>query len=89
VAPLWILPDFELALVQSISFPNTSFRGCNYHFSQAIWRKVQSIGLQQEYQAQGSEVKKFFRRVIALPFVPVRYVHMAWSGLKEKKTISH
>ena len=56
-----------------------------YHFSQAIWRKVQSIGLQQEHQTQGSEVKKFFRRVIALPFVPVRYVLMAWSSLKAEK----
>ena len=85
--PPEVKTDFELALVQSIhiSFPNASFRGCYYHFSQAIWRKVQSIGLQQEHQTQGSEVKKFFRRVITLPFVPVRYVRMAWSGLKAEK----
>ena len=49
--PPKVKTDFELALVQSIhiSFPNVSFRGY-YHFSQAIRRKVQSIGLQQEYQ---------------------------------------
>ena len=79
--PSEVKTDFELALLQSIriSFPNASFRGCYYHFSQAIWRKVQSIGLQQEYQTQGSEVKKFFRRVIALPFVPGDM--FAWLGL--------
>ena len=52
--PPEVKTGFELALVQSIhiSFPNASFRGCYYHFSQAIWRKVQSIGLQQEYQTR-------------------------------------
>ena len=28
-----------------------------------------------------SDANKFFRRVISLPFVPVRYIRMAWGGL--------
>ena len=37
--PLVFVSDFELAMVQAstMSFP---YRGCYYHFMQAIWRKV-------------------------------------------------
>ena len=75
--------DYELALVQSvqISFPSCDFKGCYYHFAQAIWRKVQNLGLASACRHSQSEDNKFFRKVISLPFVPVSYVRMVWDGL--------
>ena len=82
--PEHIKADFELALMQSLelSFPSASSNGRLYHFAQAIHRKLQSLGLQTEYQTNGSDTCKFFCRVLALPFIVIRYVRMAWAGLK-------
>ena len=45
--PDMLMSDFELALIQAtvLNFPNASHKVCYYHFKQAIWRKVQSLGL--------------------------------------------
>ncbi len=50
------MTDFEHALRQAIqlSFPGARVKGCYYHYTQALWRKVQTLGLQVEY----SENKK-------------------------------
>ena len=78
--PSYVKADYELALVQSlqICFPDCLFKDL---FSQAIWRKVQNLGLASPYKDPQSDTKKFFMRVISLPFVPVRYIRMAWGGL--------
>ena len=51
--PDMLMSDFELALIQAtaLNFPNASHKGCYYHFKQAIWRKVQSLGLVEEYKS--------------------------------------
>jgi len=43
--------DFEAAVWNAvrIEFPDATIKGCTFHFSQAIWRKVQDIGLQRAY----------------------------------------
>jgi len=45
--------EFEQALINSIrlNFPAAEHRGCYYHFSEAIWRKVQALGLQEARKA--------------------------------------
>jgi len=45
--PNIIIIDFEAATIQAIKdvFPNTQISGCNYHFNQSLWRKVQNIGI--------------------------------------------
>ena len=41
------MSDFELLLVQSLElqFPSACIHGCYFHFTQCLWRKVQSLGL--------------------------------------------
>ena len=52
LSPRSIMIDFEIASRNALQevFPEATIQGCFYHLSQAIYRKVQSIGLQQEYQ---------------------------------------
>ena len=65
----------------AISFPTATVKGCFYHFAQAIWRKIQQLGLQVSYQEEES-IRKFFRKVISLALVPPHYLRLRWPGLK-------
>jgi transposase len=43
--------DFEQGVwkaVQSL-IPNATIKGCSFHWGQAIWRHVQSLGLQVKF----------------------------------------
>ena len=61
LTPSSVLSDFEQALINSIrlNFPTAQHRGCYYHYSQAIWQKVQALGLQEEYKAEVENSKIF------------------------------
>ncbi|KAL8606176.1 hypothetical protein ACOMHN_053448 [Nucella lapillus] len=58
-----------------ISFPQTSLRGCFFHYTQSIWRKVQNLHLAIEYN-ENRELKTFVRRLAVLPLVPIEDVHV-------------
>jgi hypothetical protein len=42
LAPQRIIVDFESAAIQAlqIAFPNSETKGCLFHYSQCIWKKV-------------------------------------------------
>ncbi|XP_064461992.1 uncharacterized protein LOC135372269 [Ornithodoros turicata] len=75
--------DFEVALIQALlyTFPRATHRGCHFRFGQAIWRKVQVLGLSTAYSDDPS-VKAFVRKSVSLAFVPVSFVRVAWNELK-------
>jgi len=54
--------DFEAAVWRAIQklFPDAVIKGCVFHLTQAVWRKVQELGLQSAYTALKS-VHKFVR----------------------------
>jgi len=58
------LLDFEAALWQALAteLPDVLLKGCTFHFSQAIWRKVQELGLQLAY-ADRRRTHSFIRQV--------------------------
>jgi hypothetical protein len=64
--------DFEKAAVNVFTeeFPNSRLQGCFFHFSQAIYRHVQSAGLQASYAAN----TEFALMLPALAFVPIQHV---------------
>lgn len=45
LSPKLIMSDFEMASINAFKevFPNLKQKGCNFHFSQCIWRKIQEI----------------------------------------------
>ena len=85
-----VLTDFELVLQQSIaiSFPQAEKKGCLFYYSQAIWRKVQSLELQKLYH-EDEEFRAFINSVIALVFVPLTFVRVVWRGLKSEALAFH
>lgn len=79
--------DFEAAAIRGISneFPEIELHGCFFHFTQCIWRRIQSLGLAKKYE-EDHEFARKLRHLAALAFVPVEKVK---DSFKKLKTILH
>jgi len=60
------MSDFEAGLIDPIrqQFPNADHLGCHFHFGQAVWRKVQDVGLAVSYK-EIEEIWSFVQKCIA------------------------
>ena len=56
-----------------------SVKGCAFHWAQAVWRKVQDVGLRAAYH-EDSAVYKLIRRVLSLPFLPAEHIQVAYDA---------
>ena len=82
VNPATVLTDFESATVKAfhIQYPNTTQRGCFFHFTQCLYRKIQANGLQQKY-ATDANFALMMRMLSAVAFIPVTEVVAAFEKL--------
>jgi hypothetical protein len=55
--------------------------GCNFHFGQAIWRKIQSLGLAYKYECN-DEVRKIFLMILNLSFLAIDEIFEAFEYIK-------
>ena len=74
-SPETIMTDFEPAIVSASrqEFPMARHRGCFFHFSQCIFRRIQAKGLQRRYETDVEFAMKM-RLLSALAFVPTEDV---------------
>lgn len=72
--------DFEKAAINAFQhvLPHIDVCGCNFHFNQALWKRVQALGLVRDYKRRGSEVKRHIQRLAALSYVPLELLDTAW-----------
>lgn len=82
INPTDVTIDFEKAAINAIkdNFPLADIHGCHFHFSQNIWRHIQSIGLQKRYN-EDEDFALQLRLLIALAFVPEDDVTKAYDEL--------
>ncbi|XP_022160602.1 uncharacterized protein LOC111026774 [Myzus persicae] len=79
IVPEWqpqtIIVDFERAAIAAIRtiFPNTTIRGCWFHSSQAVWRKVANIGL-IEICSNHRGAYDTVHMLMALPLLPTNSI---------------
>lgn len=87
--PAHITFDFEQAAIKAArnNFPNALVHACNFHYGQSIWRKIQQIGLQVPY-SNDTQFAFNIRLLLALPFVPVDDVVMAFEELTTREFYS-
>ena len=80
--PRSVMVDFEICARNVLLrvFPQIEIKGCFFHLSQCVYRKVQEAGLQQRYQADFSRTVKM---IPAIAFCPVADVVDAFETLAE------
>ena len=57
-------------------------RGCNFHWQQAVLRKVGEIGLKRDYEKK-EDIYKFIRKLMALPFLPAEHIVPSFEHLEQ------
>ena len=69
--PTSTMSDWEQAAKNAFKheYPDAKINGCWFHFTQAIWRKTQKVGLVQNFR-QNNELAVFIRNLMVLPFLP-------------------
>lgn len=86
----WLL-DFEVAAKNAVqrNFPRTSLKGCFFHYTQCIWRKVQGCGLAVRFREENS-VRLLVRRAAVLPLIPEHRVEDVWlEALEDNEDDDH
>ena len=74
-APKIITSDFESGWISAVgeTLPTTSINGCFFHFTQAIIRKIASMGTMKKYK-EDQAFPDVVRQMIGLAFLPVNDV---------------
>ena len=82
--PQSILCDYEIGLRNACSstWPSSTVRGCYFHFTKATFKHLVDLGLKTEYDVEGSDVRRYYKIISALPFIPEDEVLSAWEQLR-------
>jgi hypothetical protein len=80
-----IVVDFETGLINALSlvFSDSSIFGCTFHFGQSMWRKIQNLGLSNDYK-KDKNIRKILRMALNLIFVPIEKVKAEFARIFEK-----
>ncbi|CAH3187553.1 unnamed protein product [Porites evermanni] len=65
--------------------PNVELMGCSFHWTQALWRKVQELGLQKAYNRDRGTYE-YTRKMMALPFLPAETIERRFNHLQRRAT---
>jgi MULE transposase domain len=79
--------DFESASWRALAdvLPGVKRRGCTFHWRQAVWRKIQSLGLQDEYHSK-RDIYKVCRQLMALPLLPADVITAEFNNIAQCAT---
>ncbi len=74
--------DFESAVWSATrdAIPGTKMLGCLFHFNQALFRKIQSLGLATSYD-NNEDFKMHVKKMMALPFLPSEWIENIFNQL--------
>jgi len=77
-----VILDFESAVWTALRFvlPNVSLHGCGFHFSQAVYRNIQSCSLATDYNNDPS-INSACRSLLALKYIPAAKIKKSFDKL--------
>ncbi|CAB4481026.1 unnamed protein product [Rhizophagus irregularis] len=81
--PQFIITDFEIAAINAIraEFQGVQNKGCHFHLSQNIYRKVQELGLTVQYGTDKT-FSLLIHHIPALAFLPHNNIPSAFDELR-------
>ncbi len=86
--PNRITCDFETGLIPALQLEfNARITGCYFHFTQAIFRKVQQLGLAVEYRAN-EQIRNSVRVLMAIAFVPLHLVQQTYEDVIDQMPLN-
>ena len=56
---------------------------CFFHWTQAVWRKAQELGLQVTYNTDNN-THKFIQKLLSLPYLPAEHIQPIFTKLQRK-----
>lgn len=85
--PSEVITDFEGGLRKAISivYPNCLIRGCWFHYSQAIRKKVRSCNLLKTIKSD-SEANRVYHMIMCLPLLPSENFLDGFNFIKNRAT---
>jgi len=81
-----VVLDFEPALWRSVRHvvgEAVDHKGCIFHWTQAVWHKVQDVGLASAYRERDA-VHRYVRRLMTLPFLPADDIVPTFEQIKQR-----
>ena len=69
--PAQVISDYERAIISAVEteFPNSTHKGCYFHFTQAVYRTIQKFGLSLCYK-NDERMRMFSRYLMSTAFLP-------------------
>ena len=69
--PKFVLLDFEIAAHNAFRnvFPHTTIKCCQFHFGQALLKKIRQLGMQDEYADNNNAIGMWLKSIFGLPYL--------------------
>ncbi|CAF1941364.1 unnamed protein product [Rotaria magnacalcarata] len=85
--PALVMSDYEASIITAVAneFPQAIHSGCFFHFTQAIYRRIQSLGLITSY-SQDSDIRICCRKLMALALLPIDQIETSFYNLRTKSS---
>ena len=64
-------------------FPGVAILGCYFHWAQAVWRKVQELGLTNAYR-QDNKTHRYICKLLSLPYLPAEHIIPVFTAHQHK-----
>ena len=81
--PTTAMSDWETGARNALKeeYPTTKLSGCWFHYTQAIWRRIQKAGLIQVFR-ENKEFTAFIKNLMAITFLPPDLIRSTYSQLQ-------